>query len=72
MYILGTPLWPCWCPHCQVVLEMRVSLSLGLLVCTACGNAFTAAELQEAAYESGYEDAIAEAVRLARPARRRS
>jgi hypothetical protein len=36
---------------------MRLSPSLGLLACPACGAAFTVAELQEAAYSMGYDDA---------------
>jgi hypothetical protein len=59
----------CWCPRCQAVGEMRISPTLGLVVCPACDGAFTVAELQEAAYTSGYEDALAEAATAARGGR---
>jgi hypothetical protein len=51
---------------------MRLSPSLGLLACPACGAAFTVAELQEAAYSMGYDDGAADAQAGAgRAARRR-
>lgn len=61
----------CWCPHCQTVRELRLSASLGLLVCPVCEGAFTVAELQEAAYAAGYDDAVAETCSPAGAARRR-
>lgn len=60
----------CWCPTCQTVREMRLSASLGLCACPACDGAFTIAELQEAAYQDGYDDAQAE--RVTGTARRRA
>jgi Zn finger protein HypA/HybF involved in hydrogenase expression len=60
----------CWCPRCQTVREIRISPTLGLVICPACDGAFALAELQEAAYASGYEDALAEATTTARGGRR--
>lgn len=60
---------PAWCPRCETLVEMEAVAS-ALYVCPLCRNSFTPLELQECAYEEGYEDCLAERAGPARAGRR--
>jgi len=57
-------MWVCWCPSCTELRPAQMLSHTGLVVCTTCGTAFTAAELQEAAYYEGFKDGSAEALAI--------
>ena len=57
-------MWVCWCPSCTELRPAQMLSHTGLVVRTTCGTAFTAAELQEAAYYEGFKDGSAEALAI--------
>jgi transposase-like protein len=46
-----------WCPRCEAFVDMDV-VAGSLFVCALCGRSFTPLELQELAYDEGYEDCL--------------